>query len=108
MKTPLRSGETPIKDGAANLQRGIETVGGWLYLTNQRLIFESHAFSIQTGATIIALENITRARKCWTKFLNLIPLFPNSVAVATKEGKEYRFVAFNRQAWIDAIEGQRS
>jgi hypothetical protein len=107
MKTPLLSGETLVKDGAANLQRGIETVGGWLYLTNQRLIFESHAFNILTGSTIIPLASITGARKCWTKFLNLIPLFPNSVAIATKEGKEYRFVMFSRQAWIDAIDSQR-
>jgi hypothetical protein len=107
MKTPMLRDEAPVKDGAANLQRGIETVGGWLYLTDRRLIFESHAFNIETGATIIPLESITGARKCWTKFLNLIPLFPNSVAVSTKEGKEYRFVTFNRQAWIEAIEGQR-
>lgn len=103
MKTPLLPGETPIKDGGANLQRGIEAVGGRLYLTNHRLVFESHAFNIQTGATIIPLTSIAGARKCWTRFLNLIPLFPNSVAVATKEGNEYRFVTFGRQSWIDAI-----
>ncbi len=107
MKTPFLSGESPVKDGAANLQRGIETVGGWLYLTNQRLIFESHAFNIQTGGTIIPLVSITGARKCWTRFLNLIPLVPNSVAVAAKDGKEYRFATFSRQAWIDAIDSQR-
>jgi hypothetical protein len=106
MKTLSLPDETPLKDGAANLQRGIETVGGWLYLTNRRLVFESHAFNIQTGATIIPLASITGARKCWTKFLNLIPIFPNSVAVSTKEGKEYRFVTFGRQAWIEAIEDQ--
>jgi hypothetical protein len=103
MKTPSLPDETPVKDGAANLQRGIETVGGWLYLTNRRLIFESHAFNIQTGATIIPLANIAGARKSWTKFLNLIPVFPNSVAVSTKEDKQYRFVTFGREAWIEAI-----
>jgi hypothetical protein len=108
MKTPSLPDETPVKDGAANLQRGVETVGGWLYLTNRRLIFESHAFNIQTGATNIPLASITGARKCWTKFLNLIPVFPNSVAVSTKEGKDYRFVTFSRQAWIEAIEAQRA
>jgi hypothetical protein len=90
------------------LQRGIEAVGGWLYLTSKRLIFESHALNIQAGTTVIPLASITGARKCWTKFLNLIPLFPNSFAVATKEGKEYRFVTFGRQAWIDAIEVQKT
>src|SRR5262245_9762271 len=37
MKTPLLADETPVKDGAANMQRGLETVGGWLYLTDMRL-----------------------------------------------------------------------
>ena len=32
MKTPTLPGETPLRDGAANLQRGLETVGGRLYL----------------------------------------------------------------------------
>jgi len=103
MKTSYLPGEILVKDGAANLQRGIETVGGWLYLTDQRLIFESHVFNFQTGATTIALASIIGVRKCWAKFLNLIPLFPNSVAIATKENKEYRLVTFGRQGWIDAI-----
>jgi hypothetical protein len=106
MKTALLPGEIPVKDGAANLQRGIETVGGRLHLTSHRLIFESHAFNVQTGATIIPLTSITGTRKCWTRFLNLIPLFPNSLAVTTGEGREYRFVTFGRQGWMDAIEGQ--
>lgn len=36
MKTPSLPNETPVKDSAANLQRGIETVGGRLYLTTVR------------------------------------------------------------------------
>jgi hypothetical protein len=107
MKTPLLEGEKLKRDGAANLQRGIETVGGWLYLTNLRLIFESHAFNIRTGATIIPLEKITRACTCWTKFLNLIPLFPNSMAVSTDFAKDFRFVVFGRHDWVAAIEKQR-
>lgn len=108
MKTQLLPGETLLKDGAANLQRGIETVGGRAYLTSRRLVFESHAINVQTGTTIIPLESITGVRKCWTRFLNLIPVFPNSVAIATTEGKEYRFVMFGRQSWIDAIEGRKA
>jgi hypothetical protein len=107
MNPPPLPGERPVKDGGANLQRGIETVGGRLYLTSHRLVFESHAFNVQTGTTIIPLTSITGVRKCWTRFLNLIPLFPNSVAVTTKEGIEYRYVTFGRRAWIDAIGGQR-
>ena len=31
---------------------------GRIYLTNQRLIFESHTFNIQTGFTIVSINNI--------------------------------------------------
>lgn len=103
MKTQLLPDETVVKEGLANMQRGIEAVGGKLYLTNQRLIFESHAFNIQRGATIIPLSSVMGVRKCWTKFLNLIPIAPNGIAVSSTEGKKYRFVTWGRQEWISAI-----
>lgn len=52
MRMPLLSGEQLIKEGFANLQRGWEALGGRLYLTNQRLIFESHPFNIQREALL--------------------------------------------------------
>jgi hypothetical protein len=107
MKTSLLAGETLIKDGAANLQRGLETVGGRLYLTSQRLVFEPHAVNIQTEVAVLPLTAVTGARKCWTKFLNLIPIAPNSIAVSTTEGKDYRFVTWGREAWLAAIAGRR-
>jgi len=108
MKTELRQGEKLVKDGAANLQKNIETVGGKLYLTNQRLVFESHKFNIQSGVTEVDLSNIESLEKCWTKFLGFLPVFPNSLMVYTKQGKEYRFVLFGRGAWLAAIEATKS
>lgn len=49
MKFALRDGERIIKEGAANLQKNIETVGDKLYLTNQRLVFEAHTLNVQGG-----------------------------------------------------------
>lgn len=103
MKTPLAPSETVLKSGAANLQRGIETVGGRLHLTSRRLVFESHVFNVQRGVTSIPVGEISSVTKCWTKFLNLIPLAPNSLAVRTNRGQEYRFVLFGRESWITAI-----
>ena len=103
MKTPLQDGETIVKEGRANLQRGIETVGGKLYLSPRRLIFESHRLNVQTGATSILLDDVAGLSKCWTKFLNLIPLLPNSIAVTSRDGRQYRFVVPDRTGWIDAI-----
>jgi hypothetical protein len=104
---PLRPGERVIKEGPANLQKSLETVGGKLYLTNQRLVFESHQINVQRGTTEVPLAHIHSSRPCWTKFLGVVPLFPNSLAVATQQGEEYRFVLFGRHAWSAAIESQR-
>jgi hypothetical protein len=102
-KTRLRRDEEVLRDGAANLQRGIETAGGWLYLTTHRLIFEAHAFNIQSGATIIPLGDVEQMWKCWTKFLGFLPIFPNSLAVSTAKGRTFRFVLGGRDAWITAV-----
>ncbi len=103
MTIELNQGETIIKSGVANLQRGIETVGGKLHLTNQRLIFVAHKLNIQGGNTSIARSEIQTCKKCWTKFLGFIPLMPNSLAVYTKSNEEYRFVLFGRGAWAAEI-----
>lgn len=103
MHTDLRDDEEMIRDSAANLQRGIETVGGWLYLTTERLIFEAHAFNVQSGRTIIPLRDVEDVWLCWTKLLGLIPVFPNSLAVSTAKGKTFRFVLGDRDKWRIAI-----
>ena len=103
MNTRLRDDEELVREGGANLQRGIETAGGRLYLTTQRLIFEAHALNVQSGRTIVPLRDIEGVWPCWTKFLGLIPVFPNSLAVATAKGKTFRFVLFGRAEWAAAI-----
>ena len=107
MKTEMRPGEQIIKEGPANLQKGIETVGGKLCLTNQRLVFEAHALNVQGGVTQVELADVQSSQPRWTKFLGIIPLFPNSLAVYAKGGQEYRFVLNGRSAWAAAIDAQR-
>jgi hypothetical protein len=107
MKIDLRAGETLIREGGANLQRGVEAVGGRLFLTDQRIFFQSHAFNVQTGSTEIALTDIRGTALRWTKFLGVLPLFPNTLAVLTQDGIEHRFVVYGRRKWQAAIEAQR-
>jgi hypothetical protein len=104
MQTGLKQNEQIIKQGPANLQKGMETVGGKLYLTNQRLFFEAHKLNVQGGTTEIELPDILSSKRCWTKFLGFILLMPNSLSVYTKSDREYRFVIFNREAWKIAID----
>lgn len=107
MNTRLENGEAIVKEGKANLMRGAEGVGGRLHLTDRRLIFESHAFNVQTGVTVISLVNIKSVEKTWTRFLGLIPLAPTSIAVAHAAGETFNFVVNGRDAWIAAIITQK-
>lgn len=107
MKTELNQYESIIKHSASNLQRGLETVGGKVYLTNERIIFEAHKINFQSGVTEISLSSIKSLGKSWTKFLGIIPIMPNSLSVYTQDNEEYRFVIFGRKAWIEAIERMR-
>jgi len=108
MNVQLPQGEVIIKEGAANLQKGIETVGGKLRLTNQRLLFKAHKLNVLGGTTEIELTDIKSSHVCWTKLFGLIPFVPNSLAVLTNDGNEYRFVLFDRKAWVAAIDAQKN
>ncbi|KFZ36992.1 hypothetical protein HR45_13180 [Shewanella mangrovi] len=108
MNMELRDGEKIVKEGPANLQRGIEAVGGKLFLTTQRLVFTSHKFNVQTGSTNIEVKNIQSCQPRWTKFLGVIPLIPNSLAVLATDGKEYCFVLYGREKWAAEIEAQKN
>jgi hypothetical protein len=105
--TPLQPGEAVVREGRANLQRGAEAVGGHVYLTDRRLIFESHRFNVQRGPAEIPLTDITGVEKTWTKFLGAIPIAPNSIVIRTGSGDEYRVVVNGRNQWIEAINAQR-
>ena len=103
----LIANEKIIKSGPANFQKGIEQVGGKLYLTNDRIIFESHKLNFQSGTTQIKLEDISSVKKSWTKFLGFIPLTPNSIKISTKEAEKFRFVLYGRSKWISAINKEK-
>ena len=102
MKTQLSDQEELLKTGKANLQRGLETVGGALYLTNLRLIFEPHALNVQTVYEIIELNDIKQVTLGWTKFLGAIPLFPNVFTVVTID-KKFDFTVFGRKKWAASV-----
>ena len=103
MKTELGANEQITKDGRANAQRGLEAVGGHLYLTDHRLIFESHAFNIQRGTIILDLADIVAVEPSWARLLGFIPLVPNSIKVVLRSGRDYRFVVSDKSQWIADI-----
>lgn len=85
-------------EGPANLFRGIEGVGGKIFLTNKKLIFKSHKINIQKGQTDIEYQNIKEVAKRKTaKLIN------NGIRIITQRGMEYDFVVNERDLWFEKI-----
>ena len=95
--------DVPIKDGAANHFKGMESVGGRLYLTNRRLIFRSHSLNIQTHEESYRLDDIVAIVR-----RNTLGIVPNGIAVRLVDGREERFVVNGRGDWISKIESARA
>jgi hypothetical protein len=106
MQTPLNPGEIVVREGLANATRGAENVGGKLYLTTSRLIFESHALNVQTGSTVLSLDQITAWGTGRALVLNLFRLTPNMFYVDTDQGR-YEFVVYGRRKWKQALDAQK-
>ena len=98
MNTELWPGEQVLADEMGSLFRGWESVGGRIYVTNRRVIFESHGLNLQRGTTEIPLENIVEARRRNTLFI-----IPNGMEIETRDGVRYRFVVWTRARLIDMI-----
>ena len=100
-KIPLRGGESLIHQGPANHFVGKEAVGGWLYLTNQRLLFASHGanfFVHEWEAPLSAIEGVSI---CVT-----LKIIPNGIVVSTTDG-ERRFAVDGRVRWKNQIDTSR-
>lgn len=108
MNTPLLPDETPLRDGPANLQRGAETVGGRLYLTSRRLVFEPHILNLQKKVGELPLGEVTEVALGWTKFLGFLPLAPNALIVGHGSGEPWRLTLWGRADWLAAIEAARA
>jgi len=85
-------------EGPANIFRGIEGVGGKLFLTNKKVIFKSHKLNIQKGQTDINYTNISELIKQKTA-----KLIENGIRIKTNDGKEFDFVVNEREKWIEKL-----
>lgn len=94
-------GETIVLEGAANHFKGLEGVGGKLFLTERRLRFISHSLNVQTHDESWPLDRITEAEA--TRTLKLIP---NGLRVTLDDGSTERFVVWGHREWADALRGE--
>ncbi len=95
---PDWDGERVLKQGPANHFVRWEGVGGWLYLTDKRLLFRSHKLNAQTHELSIPLAEIVEARPGATAWV-----VPNGLRVVTTTGEE-RFVVQGRRLWAGEIQ----
>ena len=83
----MSSSEQIVRDVAASMRRGIETVGGRLLITNKRLLFQAHALNIQKLPAEIPYNNISEIRR----FKNL-GIVNNGASIILNSGMEYKFI----------------
>lgn len=92
IKEALSREETIILDDAANHFVGKEGVGGWLFLSLDKLIFISHNFNFQNHELVINNSDITSVLPS----RNLL-FFPALIVV--HNGVEERFAIYTPKKW---------
>ncbi|MBI2388416.1 MAG: hypothetical protein HYV09_02260 [Deltaproteobacteria bacterium] len=98
----LDEGEQLLHVGVANHFKGIESVGGRLYLTTQRLRFRSHRVNIRVHDEWYPLESVVRVEAART-----LGIIPNGLRVHLAGGAVERFVVEGNAAWAERIERAR-
>ena len=91
--------EEMLAEQGANLFRGIEAVGGRIFVTNKMIKFKAHLINLQSMPTEFSIDNIERIER--KKSLGIIP---NQMVIILKSGLEYKFVVNNRDKLINIIE----
>ena len=86
---------------AANLFRGLESVGGKMKITDTEIIFTPHKINVQSNPLTINISDIKEVGKRNTFFI-----VPNGLSVVVKNGEEYKFVVNNRQKIITHLNEQ--
>lgn len=100
-KIETDEGESILFQTGANHFKGMEGVGGKLFLTNKRLIFKSHKFNIQNHQLQINLTDITNVSR--RKTMGII----NNGLMVTHHDKQEKFVVENAEEWMKQLEGSR-
>lgn len=83
----------------ANLWRGIEAVGGRLSVSTDRLIFQPHAFNIQSSPIQIPLALVREVRRGRS-----FRIIPNRMDVTLHSGERLCFVVGQPKRTIELVQ----
>ncbi len=95
IKIELEASEKIIFQSNANHFKGLEAVGGKLFLTEKRLVFKSHKFNIQNHEFVIKLSDIASIGK-----FKPLGLTNNGLLVIDKNNETEKFVVENLADWL--------
>jgi hypothetical protein len=82
----------------ANHFKGIEAVGGKLYLTNDRLIFKSHKLNIQNHQLSITLAAINTFER-----YKILGVVNNGLSIITNHNTTEKFVVEQVEEWVKQL-----
>jgi len=93
--------ETILFETDANHFKGIEAVGGKLYLTTKRLIFKSHRLNFQKHTLSINTHEIAAVDryKVWG-------ISNNGLLVKTKNGLTEKFTVVQPEEWLQHVDNK--
>lgn len=94
---PEVDGEEVLFHSPGNHIRGVESVGGWLMLTDQRLLFRPHGLNIQKAEWSAPLSDLVRMEPKRT-----FGILSNGLRAQTTTGEEH-FVVENRESWLREV-----
>jgi len=95
--------EVTVRSGPANFMRHGLAEGGILFLTDKRLRFCTHRASAEVGDYSFPVAAVVA-----TKAFRTLGIVPNGLEVDLNDGRSARFVVYDREAWMQAIEQQKS
>lgn len=98
----IMPGERALHAGVANHLVQGESAGGYLWLTDARLLYVSHEVNFQPHELAIPLGEIRDVRPART-----FGLIPNGLTVTTLDGATERFVVERRGEWVRKIQAAR-
>ena len=90
--------ETIELETIANHFKGIEAVGGKLYLTNKRLIFKSHKLNFQTHELLVNLDDVVKVNR-----YKVMGIVNTGLAVTTMMNKTEKFVMQEPEIWVSQL-----
>ncbi len=92
-------GEKILLQGPANHFQNGEGKGGWLILTERRLMFRSHGKNLQNQPVDVMVADIASAVPTLT-----MGFIPNGLSIEKRNGVKARFAVSKRKEWAERIE----